>query len=39
MCRAMNVSASGFYEWFRPASEHSQTDARPDAQHLRKLRA
>jgi putative transposase len=29
MCRAMNVSASGFYEWFgRAASEHSQTDAR-----------
>ena len=29
MCRAKNVSASGFYEWFgRPASEHSQTDAR-----------
>lgn len=29
MCRAMNVSASGFYEWFgRPASEHSQTDTR-----------
>ncbi len=29
MCRAMNVSASGFYEWFgRPASERSHTDAR-----------
>jgi putative transposase len=29
MCLAMNVSASGFYEWIRrPASEHSQTDAR-----------
>ncbi|MDD0812923.1 IS3 family transposase [Curvibacter sp. RS43] len=29
MCRAMNVSASGFYEWFgRPASEHSLADAR-----------
>jgi transposase len=29
MCRVMNVSASGFYEWFgRPASEHSQTDTR-----------
>lgn len=28
MCRAMNVSASGFYEWFgRAASEHSQPDA------------
>ncbi len=29
MCRAMNVSASGFYEWFgRPASERSLSDAR-----------
>lgn len=29
MCRAMNVSTSGFYEWFgRPISEQSQTDAR-----------
>jgi putative transposase len=29
MCRAMNVSASGFYEWFgTAASAHSQTDAR-----------
>ena len=29
MCRAMSVSASGFYEWFgRAASAHSQTDAR-----------
>jgi putative transposase len=29
MCRAMNVSASGFYEWFgRSASEHSLSDAR-----------
>ncbi len=29
MCRAMNVSASGFYEWFgRSASERSLSDAR-----------
>lgn len=29
MCRAMNVSASGFYEWCgRAASEHSLSDTK-----------